>query len=101
MAGGTAVPSAGCGKVPSLHNGTNTITVRGTSRTYSLKIPANFNPTHPYPLVLFASPGLSPSDENTIYVSYDGTASETDLIDAIERSVEADMCVDTSRVQKL
>ena len=59
-AGGSmaAVPSAGCGKTPTLKNSPataisyNTITSSGMSRRYILRLPTNYDNTHPYRLVL-------------------------------------------------
>jgi poly(3-hydroxybutyrate) depolymerase len=45
------MPSAGCGQAPTLLNGTATIDVSGTSRTYILSIPADYNPTKAYKLI--------------------------------------------------
>ena len=52
-AGGTgaAVPSAGCGQATTLKSGTATIDVSGTSRTYILQIPSNYDPSKPYKLI--------------------------------------------------
>jgi poly(3-hydroxybutyrate) depolymerase len=44
-------PSAGCGKTPTLASGSRTITVGGQSRGYMIRIPANYDRSHPYPLV--------------------------------------------------
>jgi poly(3-hydroxybutyrate) depolymerase len=52
-AGGTsgAVPSAGCGKTPTLASGSRTISSGGQNRSFMLRIPANYDNNHPYPLV--------------------------------------------------
>ena len=53
-----AVPSAGCGKAPTLKNSPtttisyNNITSSGMSRRYILRYPSNYDNTHPYRLVL-------------------------------------------------
>lgn len=44
-------PSAGCGKTPTLANGSRTIQAAGQNRSYTLRIPANYDRNHPYPLV--------------------------------------------------
>jgi poly(3-hydroxybutyrate) depolymerase len=49
-AGGT-VPSSGCGKSPTLQNGTITITSSGATRQYIIDIPTNYTNTTPYRLV--------------------------------------------------
>jgi len=46
-----AVPSAGCGKTPTLASGSRTISSSGSSRRFMLRIPANYDNNHPYPLV--------------------------------------------------
>jgi len=52
-AGGSAgaTPSAGCGQAATLQSGTATIDVSGTSRTYILQLPANYDPTKAYKLI--------------------------------------------------
>jgi poly(3-hydroxybutyrate) depolymerase len=52
-AGGTsaAVPSVGCGKTPTLASGSRTISSGGSNRSFMLRIPANYDNSHPYPLV--------------------------------------------------
>ena len=45
------VPSAGCGKTPTLASGSRTISSGGSSRSFMLRIPANYDNNHPYPLV--------------------------------------------------
>jgi poly(3-hydroxybutyrate) depolymerase len=47
----TAGPSSGCGKTPTLKSGRQSISVNGTTRDYMIKIPTDYNNTHPYPLV--------------------------------------------------
>jgi poly(3-hydroxybutyrate) depolymerase len=55
---GAAVPSAGCGKTPTLKNSPTTainynmVTSGGTSRRYIIRYPSNYDNTHPYRLVL-------------------------------------------------
>jgi poly(3-hydroxybutyrate) depolymerase len=50
---GPAVPSDGCNKATTAKTGDNqTITVGSSSRTYNLKLPANYDQTHPYRLII-------------------------------------------------
>ena len=55
---GAAMPSAGCGKAPTLNNSPTTainynmVTSGGMSRRYILRYPSNYDNTHPYRLVL-------------------------------------------------
>jgi poly(3-hydroxybutyrate) depolymerase len=52
-AGGDPVPSAGCGKTPSLMSGDGqSISVSGSNRTFNLDLPADYDNTHPYRLIV-------------------------------------------------
>ncbi|HMA95528.1 MAG TPA: hypothetical protein VKP30_22720 [Polyangiaceae bacterium] len=52
-AGSDPVKSEGCGKTPSLKSGKAlSITVSGSARTYNLKVPDNYDNTHPYRLIM-------------------------------------------------
>jgi len=48
---GAAATSAGCGKTPTLANGARTISSSGKTRNYMIRIPPNYDNSHPYPLV--------------------------------------------------
>jgi len=48
---GAVVLSAGCGQATTLKSGTATIDVSGTSRTYILQIPSNYDSSKPYKLI--------------------------------------------------
>jgi poly(3-hydroxybutyrate) depolymerase len=50
-AGGGAGHSPGCGKTPTLASGARTIQSGGKTRNYMIRIPANYDNNHPYPLV--------------------------------------------------
>ncbi|MGW2199223.1 hypothetical protein ACWCSH_43695, partial [Streptosporangium sp. NPDC001682] len=43
--------TAGCGRTPTLQNGTNTIQSSGKNRSYILRIPGNYDNRRPYRLV--------------------------------------------------
>jgi poly(3-hydroxybutyrate) depolymerase len=43
--------TAGCGRTPTLQNGTNTIQSSGRNRSYILRIPAGYDNRRPYRLV--------------------------------------------------
>jgi poly(3-hydroxybutyrate) depolymerase len=118
-----AVPSAGCGKTPTLKNSptatANQNTISG-SRQFLIRWPSNYDNTHPYRLILdFHGAGgkdtdLAPSyfglfdlsNNTTIFIApsaanggiWDATADST-LVDDILKAVEADLCIDTSRVE--
>ena len=53
QAGGSsgAMASSGCGKTPTLKDGTQTIQSSGQSRSYMIRIPQNYDNTHPYWLI--------------------------------------------------
>ncbi len=118
-------PSAGCGKVRTLQNGTITIDADGP-RTYILKVPDGYDNTHPYRLVVayhwryadaqaVAGQGFyglwDLADASTIFVAPTGTDQndmgmgwpntgdeDVAFTDAILAQVEAELCVDTSRI---
>lgn len=122
--GSNAKPSTGCGKTPTLKNSPsaatqNTLTVSGTSRQFVMRWPTNYDNTHPYRLILdFHGAGgkdtdLAPSyfglfdlsNNTTIFIApsanggyWDATADLT-FVDQILTTVEADLCIDTSRVE--
>ncbi len=48
---GTLAASAGCGRAPGLNSGTHTIQSGGKSRSFILRVPANYNQNNPYRLV--------------------------------------------------
>jgi len=119
-----AVMSGGCGKTPTLKNSPsaanqNTLTVSGSARQFLIRWPSNYDNSHPYRLILdFHGAGgkdtdLAPSyfglfdlsGNTTIFVApsasggtWDATA-DTAFVDAILKAVEADLCIDTSRVE--
>lgn len=119
-AGTGIVPSAGCAKTRTLQNGTNTLTFNGASRNYILGVPTSYDNNKPYRLVLaYAWAGGSASQvvstnyftfatqdsKNTIFAAPDaadgaGSWSNSDVAftDAIVAELEADLCIDKSRV---
>jgi poly(3-hydroxybutyrate) depolymerase len=121
---GMAVSSAGCGKTPMLKNSPssanqNTLMVSGTSRQFLVRWPSNYDNKHPYRLILdFHGAGgkdtdIGPSyfglfdlsNNTTIFVApsanggiWDATT-DSSFVDQILSVVEADLCIDTSRVE--
>ena len=134
-----AMPSAGCGKAPTLRNSPTTtinynmVTSSGTSRRYILRYPSNYDNMRPYRLVIAyhwntgsaaqvfdctqesircyttQSPfyGLwDLSNDTTIFIAPDGlnagwaNANGQDVVftDDILAQVEADLCIDKSRI---
>lgn len=117
---GSAVPSAGCGKTPTLKNGNITIDSGGASRMYVLRLPSNYDNNHPYRLILsyhganghatdIASGGFfglsSLSNNSTIFIAPDGVNTQwaaprdTTFTSDILKQVEADLCIDTTRIE--
>ncbi|BCJ76400.1 hypothetical protein CS0771_59440 [Catellatospora sp. IY07-71] len=123
-----AGPTAGCGRTPTLTNGTHSIQSGGQSRTYILSIPNSYTSTRPYRLVFglhwlngtandVATGGADGaawafygqkqlSNDSTIFVAPQGISNgwantggrDVTLIDDLVRLVEGDLCVDTSQV---
>jgi hypothetical protein len=125
--GGTtaAVPSAGCGKTPTLKNSPssttftqNTLTISGTSRQYIIRWPDNYDNQHPYRLIIglhgatgkgadiagdyFGLWALSQGSTIFIAPSADGglwsATTDTTFVSEILKTVEADLCIDTTRI---
>src|SRR6266511_2636746 len=49
--GGAPMPSAGCNSTAARTSGRFTIDVAGTQREYIIKLPANYDASHPYKIV--------------------------------------------------
>lgn len=125
--GGDAVPSPGCTAASPPSSGTFTIDVDGTEREYILRLPDDYDPTHPYPLILawhgaqysaeWVDSGGEPqsgpyfgvqseADGNAIFVAPQAlTGSWTNqngrdlaFADAMVERVEAELCLDESRL---
>ncbi len=118
--------SGGCGKSPSLKNSTSnsnptpiTISVAGTDREYAIRWPSNYDNASPYRLILDLHGyggsyketagedyfGLwTPSNNTTIFIALSAigtdwrTGDNLAYVDAVLKAVEADLCIDTSRV---
>jgi hypothetical protein len=122
--GNTPVPSAGCGKTPTLKSGSQTI----GGRKYIIRIPSDYNNSKPYRLIfgmhwmgghmedvdtgqtvtknVWSYYGLQQLDtEHTaIFVAPEGNncgpwckADET-FVDDMVKLFEGDLCIDTSRI---
>ncbi|MBN2573228.1 MAG: hypothetical protein JXP73_01565, partial [Deltaproteobacteria bacterium] len=50
--GNAPVPSAGCGKAPTITNGVKTMTSAGLSRQYTIDIPTDYDDSKPYKLFI-------------------------------------------------
>jgi len=123
-----AALTAGCGRTPTLTNGTHTIASGGVNRTYILSIPANYDRNHPYRLMfglhwlngtandvatggpdgaVWAFYGQKQlSNNSTIFVAPQGIDNgwantggrDLTLVDDLTRLVEGDLCVDTTQL---
>jgi poly(3-hydroxybutyrate) depolymerase len=122
---GEAVPSAGCGKTPTLKKSTgsanqNTLTINGKSRQFIIRWPDNYDNNHPYRLIigLHGAGGqdtdIGPSyfglwdlsKGSTIFIApsadvpqhfWDAT-NDTAFVTEILKTVKADLCIDTTRI---
>jgi poly(3-hydroxybutyrate) depolymerase len=114
------VQSAGCGKTRTLQNGTISITSGGASRKYILLVPSGYDNSQAYRLVFaFAESGSSAQSvadrkyftmatqdsKNTIFAAPDAVGSagswsksDVDFTDAILAQLEADLCIDKTRI---
>ncbi|GAA3928998.1 cellulose binding domain-containing protein [Actinoplanes auranticolor] len=121
LTGGTAsAATAGCGKTPTLRDGTYTVQSGGQNRSYILRLPANYSSSRAYRLVvglhwLNGSAndvvgngfyGLQQRAENSaIFVAPQGLDAgwantggrDVTLVDDILRVVENDLCVDPAQ----
>jgi poly(3-hydroxybutyrate) depolymerase len=125
-ADGSGMQSMGCGKMPTLKNSTSnsnpsaiSISVSGTNREYAVRWPSNYDNTHPYRLILDLHGyggsyketagedyfGLwTPSNDTTIFIALSAVSTDwrngdnLAYVDAVLKAVEADLCIDTSRV---
>jgi poly(3-hydroxybutyrate) depolymerase len=119
--GGGATQSAGCGEPRTLQNGTINIMFNNASRNYILRVPDDYDDSHPYRLVFaYAESGASAmsvasrnyftmasldSANTTIFVAPDAangmgswSASDVELTDDILAQLEEDLCIDKTRI---
>jgi poly(3-hydroxybutyrate) depolymerase len=112
-----AVPSAGCGKTPTLKNNPTVNTISG-NRQFIIRWPTDYDNKKPYRLIfnLHGAGGSatetsgnnyglwSLSEGSTIFVSlsasggYWNATSDTTYATAVLKAVEEDLCIDTSRI---
>jgi poly(3-hydroxybutyrate) depolymerase len=120
--------TAGCGRNPTLVNGTNTISSGGVNRSFILRIPSNYANTTPYRLIFafhwrggtmydvasggssgatWAYYGMQEQSNNTaILVAPQGfnngwannNGEDIAFVDAMISRIEADLCVDTTQL---
>ncbi|MFY1686955.1 RICIN domain-containing protein [Plantactinospora sp. WMMB782] len=120
-------PGAGCGKTPTLTSGTHTIQSNGRSRSFILRIPANYNNANPYRL-MFAFHWWGGTAGDVAYGGADGAAwayygqqeqsnntailvapqgidngwansggQDLTFVDDMIRRIESDLCVNTAQ----
>jgi poly(3-hydroxybutyrate) depolymerase len=122
-----AAATAGCGKAPALQSGTHTIQSSGKSRSFILRVPANYSNNNPYRLIFafhwrggtateINSGGtsgsawsyygqLEQSNNTAILVAPQGLGNgwansggeDVTFVDDMIRRIEADLCVDTTQ----
>ncbi|MDG4821715.1 RICIN domain-containing protein [Asanoa sp. WMMD1127] len=125
-----AVPlaaTAGCGRAPALNSGTHTIQSSGQSRSFILRVPANYNSSNPYRLIFafhwrggtmndVASGGTSgsawsyygmqeQSNNSAILVAPQGLGNgwansggqDITFVDDMVRAIDNALCVDTTQ----
>ncbi|GAA4721122.1 cellulose binding domain-containing protein [Phytohabitans rumicis] len=122
-----AAATAGCGRAPALQSGTHTIQSNGKSRSFILRLPANYNNSNPYRLI-FAfhwrggtanevdSGGtsgrpwsyygqLEQSNNTAVLVAPQGLGNgwgnsggeDVTFVDDMIRRLDADLCIDTTQ----
>jgi poly(3-hydroxybutyrate) depolymerase len=126
--GSDEVPSMGCGTAPTLTSGQHTIQVGGQDRSFMLRIPDNYDDSHPHRLVFAfhwnggtmndvdggGSSGYSWSyyglreqaEDSTIFVAPQGISNgwansngrDLDFVDEMVSQIKEDLCVDESRL---
>ena len=124
----SAATTAGCGKTPTLHNGTYTIQSGGQGRSFILRIPDGYSNTRPYRLIFayhwrggtmndVSSGGTSgaawayygmqeQSNNSAILVAPQGIGNgwansngeDLTFTDDMIRMIENDLCVDTAQL---
>jgi poly(3-hydroxybutyrate) depolymerase len=123
----TFAATAGCGKAPGLASGTHTIQSNGKSRSFILRVPANYNNSNPYRLIFafhwrggtmndVASGGTSgtpwsyygmqeQSNNSAILVAPQGLGNgwansggeDITFVDDMNRLIDNALCVDTTQ----
>ena len=126
--GASGTPSSGCGKTPTLASGSRTIQSGGQSRQYMIRIPDNYDNSHPYRLIFafhwnggtmgdidgggssgaaWSYYGLREQANNsTIFVAPQGISNgwansggrDLTLVDDLIKLIEGDLCVDTTQL---
>jgi hypothetical protein len=115
---GGGMKSGGCGQTRKLQDGNHMLTSGGAQRSYTLRVPANYDNAHPYRLMLGfhgatgKASDVAPSffglwelsEGSTIFAAPDAVGgiwnatTDTTLVSDLLKQLEADLCIDTSRV---
>jgi hypothetical protein len=110
--------SAGCGQMRTLQDGNHKLQSGGTERGYTLRVPANYDPDHPYRLILAfhgannTSSDVAPSyfglwelsEGSTIFVAPDAVnklwnaSADTTMVTNLIDELKADLCIDTAQI---
>jgi len=125
MPGNPPVRSAGCGKPATLTSGAKTLTVAGANRSYTIRIPANYDADKPYRLIFgmhWIGASMQPVDQGNgdVYPYYglqrldtqnsaifiapsaiDGrwnANSDLQFVDAMVDAAKQGLCIDTTRI---
>lgn len=118
MAGG-GQKSAGCGKSRTLQDGSHMVQSGGAQRTYTLRVPADYDKDRPYRLMLgFHGAGgkgtdVAPSffglwdlaQGSTIFAAPDAVGgiwkadADTTMVTDLLKQLEGELCIDTSRIE--
>ena len=124
----TGTPSAGCGKAPTLTSGKRSIQTSGSSRSFILSIPDNYDNNDPHRLIfafhwnggtsedidgggssgaVWSYYGLrAQANDSTIFVAPQGNnngwanpgGQDLAFVDDMVQLIEEDLCVDTTRL---
>ncbi len=124
---GDPVPSAGCEATTTPEEGPNTIDVSGTEREYILRLPDDYDATHPYPIIFawhggqysaeWVDTGGEPqsgpyygikerAEGSAIFVAPQALSGswtnqngrDLDFVDAMLERFENELCLDESRI---
>lgn len=125
---GNPMRSSGCDKAATLSSGSRTIQSSGQSRSYILRIPANYDSSHPYRLIFgyhwvggtmqdvdgggssgaaWSYYGLrEQANDSTIFVAPQGISNgwgnsggqDVQFTDDLIKLIEGDLCVDTTQL---
>lgn len=117
--GGSDVPkSEGCNTQRTSQNGNVSVQSGGAQRNYKLNVPDDYDPSHPYRLILSFhgatgnSGQVAPSylglwelaEGSTIFIAPDAVngiwnaSTDVTFVDDILKQVQDDLCIDTSRI---